>query len=345
MNERKISKKTTEKKEKVEVKKEEKKKITAKKSTKKEEKKSTTKKNSAKKENTKKVEKVEKVEKKAAPKKKVVRKEYNVDLVDSIDLVLMPQDLLEMSRISYIVEEVDNQSKNTGSKYKIEDEKDKEIMQDIIGTCRFLKIQKDELFLSGKLTAMIISQLVNSPETSKADNRSLKLLVANEYVKRSLVNSEKAEIFNKDGRPALVDKQAEKLLDIINEIDRFEEIKLENDNILNASAESDQLKITIDVSKKGDLSKEEFSRAKDIAYTYREIADVKVGLFTKIAWALRDWGMIKPDADRLLLTDGREYNYQEETTYQSIENTSEKIDSNEKVQVQVMNNVDEVVDE
>ena len=257
----------------------------------------------------------------------------------------MPQDLLEMSRISYIVEEVDNQSKNTGSKYKIEDEKDKEIMQDIIGTCRFLKIQKDELFLSGKLTAMIISQLVNSPETSKADNRSLKLLVANEYVKRSLVNSEKAEIFNKDGRPALVDKQAERLLDIINEIDRFEEIKLENDKVVNASDESDKLKITIDVSKKGDLSKEEFSRAKDIAYTYREIADVKVGLFTKIAWALRDWGMIKPDADRLLLTDGREYNYQEETTYQSIENTSEKIDSNEKVQVQVMNNVDEVVDE
>ena len=337
MNERKISKKTTEKKEKVEVKKEEKKKITAKKSTKKEEKKSTTKKNSAKKENTKKVEKVEKVEKKAAPKKKVVRKEYN--------LVLMPQDLLEMSRISYIVEEVDNQSKNTGSKYKIEDEKDKEIMQDIIGTCRFLKIQKDELFLSGKLTAMIISQLVNSPETSKADNRSLKLLVANEYVKRSLVNSEKAEIFNKDGRPALVDKQAERLLDIINEIDRFEEIKLENDKVVNASAESDKLRITIDVSKKGDLSKEEFSRAKDIAYTYREIADVKVGLFTKIAWALRDWGMIKPDADRLLLTDGREYNYQEETTYQSIENTSEKIDSNEKVQVHVMSNVNEVVDE
>ena len=105
------------------------------------------------------------------------------------------------------------------------------------------------------------------------------------------------------------------------------------------------MRITIDVSKKGDLSKEEFSRAKDIAYTYREIADVKVGLFTKIAWALRDWGMIKPDADRLLLTDGREYNYQEETTYQSIENTSEKIDSNEKVQVHVMSNVNEVVDE
>ena len=338
MNERKeskkASKKTAEKKEKVEVKKEEKKKTAAKKSTKKEENKNT----------TKKVEKKSSV-KKTAPKKKIVRKEYNVDLVDSIDLVLMPQDLLEMSRISYIVEEVDNQSKNTGSKYKIEDEKDKEIMQDIIGTCRFLKIQKDELFLSGKLTAMIISQLVNSPETSKADNRSLKLLVANEYVKRSLVNSEKAEIFNKDGRPALVDKQAEKLLDIINEIDRFEEIKLENDKVVNASAESDKLRITIDVSKKGDLSKEEFSRAKDIAYTYREIADVKVGLFTKIAWALRDWGMIKPDADRLLLTDGREYNYQEETTYQSIENTSEKIDSNEKVQVQVMNNVDEVVDE
>ena len=334
MNERKTSKKTTEKKEKVEVKKEEKKKITAKKSTKKEENKNT----------TKKVEKKSSV-KKTTPKKKIVRKEYSVDLVDSIDLVLMPQDLLEMSRISYIVEEVDNQSKNTGSKYKIEDEKDKEIMQDIIGTCRFLKIQKDELFLSGKLTAMIISQLVNSPETSKADNRSLKLLVANEYVKRSLVNSEKAEIFNKDGRPALVDKQAEKLLDIINEIDRFEEIKLENDKVVNASAESDKLRITIDVSKKGDLSKEEFSRAKDIAYTYREIADVKVGLFTKIAWALRDWGMIKPDADRLLLTDGREYNYQEETTYQSIENTSEKIDSNEKVQVQVMSNVDEVVDE
>ena len=334
MNERKTSKKTTEKKEKVEVKKEEKKKTVAKKSTKKDEKKST----------TKKVEKKSSV-KKTTPKKKVVRKEYNVDLVDSIDLVLMPQDLLEMSRISYIVEEVDNQSKNTGSKYKIEDEKDKEIMQDIIGTCRFLKIQKDELFLSGKLTAMIISQLVNSPETSKADNRSLKLLVANEYVKRSLVNSEKAEIFNKDGRPALVDKQAERLLDIINEIDRFEEIKLENDKVVNASAESDKLRITIDVSKKGDLSKEDFSRAKDIAYTYREIADVKVGLFTKIAWALRDWGMIKPDADRLLLTDGREYNYQEETTYQSIENTSEKIDSNEKVQVQVMSNVDEVVDE
>ena len=55
--------------------------------------------------------------------------------------------------------------------------------------------------------------------------------------------------------------------------------------------------------------------------------------------------MIKPDADRLLLTDGREYNYQEETTYQSIENTSEKIDSNEKVQVHVMSNVNEVVDE
>ena len=338
MNERKeskkASKKTAEKKEKVEVKKEEKKKTAAKKSTKKEENKNT----------TKKVEKKSSV-KKTTPKKKIVRKEYSVDLVDSIDLVLMPQDLLEMSRISYIVEEVDNQSKNTGSKYKIEDEKDKEIMQDIIGTCRFLKIQKDELFLSGKLTAMIISQLVNSPETSKADNRSLKLLVANEYVKRSLVNSEKAEIFNKDGRPALVDKQAERLLDIINEIDRFEEIKLENDKVVNASAESDKLRITIDVSKKGDLSKEDFSRAKDIAYTYREIADVKVGLFTKIAWALRDWGMIKPDADRLLLTDGREYNYQEETTYQSIENTSEKIDSNEKVQVQVMNNVDEVVDE